>query len=242
MNECKGNPRLQKALAMALYIHWRLGRCSCLQNYTINKLHTITKISPTTLKKYLPILKELGWVRFEGKNNQHLTISKLCSHNEKKNIKVDEFCHKTFKDTYYSLRAFIALTIQARKDFIKRTLQSVENPKGLKEYRSALKIAKRLVEKNILHSVSDKYREWGITLERFAQEMGNCVSTACKTIKYAVLHGWVWKYRNYNQIYARGVNKRQVYPYTFTTKNNMYEIYPNIFRLTPPMLSALVGA
>ena len=75
INECKGKPRLQKALAMALYIHWRLGRSSCLQNYTINKLHTITKISPTTLKKYLPLLKELGWVKFQGKDNQHLIIS-----------------------------------------------------------------------------------------------------------------------------------------------------------------------
>ena len=237
INQCKGTPRLQKALAMALYLKWHLGRSSCLQNYTINKLRTITGVSATTLKKYIRILKQLGWVRFDGKDEQHIVIGKLSSHNEKRNIKVDKFCHKTFRDTYYSLRAFIALTIQAKKDFIKRTLQSVREPKGGKEFRSTLKLVKRLVKQGVLNSRYDEFKDFGISLKRIAKETGNCVRTAFNTMKYAIENGWATKQRNYEQFYAPRISKEDMVGFHFSTNNNLYIIHANKYNIKASVLN-----
>lgn len=231
INQTKGQPRLQKALALALYLKWKFGRSSCLHNYTINKIHTMTGVSATTLNKYMPILKQMGWVRFEGKNKQHIVITKLCSHNENRNIKVDKFCHKTFKDTYYSLRAFLALILQAHKDFIKRTLQSVSDPKGAKEYRSARKLVKRLVRQGILNSRFDKYKELGLSLKRIAKETGNCIRTAFNTMQYAIKKGWATKKHNFDQFFAPNVCGLDIIGYNFATKNNLYKVYANTYTL-----------
>ena len=231
MNQIKGQPRLQKALALALFLKWKFGRSSCMQNYTINKIHSLTGVSATTLKKYLPILKEMGWVHFEGKNNQHIVITKLCSHNEERNIKVNKFCHKTFKDTYYSLRAFLALIIQSHKDFIKRTLQRVSDPKGAKEYRCARKLVKRLVRQGVLCDRYDKYKEYGLSLKRIAKETGNCIRTAFNTMQYAIKHGWTTKKHNFEQTCAPKIYFMNVHGYTFATKNNLYKVYANTYTL-----------
>ena len=58
MNEMKGQPRLQKALAFAIFLKFKLGRSSLMRNYSTNKIHTLTGISATTINKYLPVLIE----------------------------------------------------------------------------------------------------------------------------------------------------------------------------------------
>lgn len=241
LNECKGQPRLQKLLAVALYIKEKLGRSACMKDYTINKLHTLTGISATTLKKYMPMLIKLGWVRFYGKNGRDLVVGKLCSKHDERNIRVDGFCFKSFKDVYYSLRAFLALVIQARKDFIKRTLQSVREPKSPKEFRSARKLVRRLVKQKVLKSVYQEYVEAGLGYKRIAKEIGNCVRTAVNTIAYAVKHGWVVKYHHTEQVHANNINYAVVDGYTFATRDNLYITSANIYELSNEVSSALHG-
>jgi hypothetical protein len=202
INECKGQPKLQKALALALYMKHCFGRSSMVSDYSINKLHTITGVSATTLKKYLPVIREHGWLKYEGKCNNHLEICHLSSHSKGRNIKVDRFCFKSFKDVYRSLRAFLALIIQSRKDFIKRTIQIATDPKRGQNFKAARKFMKRLVRKGSLRSIYDEYKELGLGYKRIAKETGNCVKTAQNTMKYAIKHGWVKKETRFKRVFS----------------------------------------
>lgn len=231
MNECKGQPRLQKAVAMALYLKFKLGRSSMMRNYSINKIHNLTKISATTIKKYLPILKENGWVTFCGKKQQHLIVNKLSSHTENRNICVDIFCFDSFADTYRSLRSFLALIIQSHKNFIKRTLQIATNPQKGENFKDARKLVKRLVKQGILRDVYSTYKEYGLSFKRIAKETGNCVRTAQRIMQYAINKNWVKKQNHVEKVFVPNINYYKVEGYTYSTKNNLYRVYSNTYEL-----------
>lgn len=236
-NECNGDPRLQKALAFTILLKERLGRTSIMCNYSINKIHILTKISPTTIKKYLPILIENGWVDFCGKNCQHLIVKKMCSGVKDRNIKVDKFCFDTFSDVYRSVRSFIALLIQARKDFVRRTIRIATDPQNGEDFKSARKLLKRLVKQGIAKGVYEKYKEYGLSLKRIAKETGNCIRTAQRTMKYAIEHGWAAKKHHFEQIFAPKISFRHVDGYTYSRKNNLYKIYANTYELNISLLA-----
>jgi len=238
MNECKGNPRLQKAVAMAVYIKFKLGRSSLMKDYSINKIHDLTGISATTIKKYMPILVEHGWLLFSGNDKRHMTIGRLCSQTEKRNICIDKFCYKSYKDVYRSLRAFLFLIIQSHKDFVKRTIQIATDPKRGEDFKAARKLVKRLVKQKVIGEIYDKYKEFGISLKRIAKETGNCIRTAQEIVKYAIKKHWAKKQNNFDQMYVQGCYYRSInfFPfakdYTFSTKNNLYKINANTYKLS----------
>lgn len=231
ITECKGQPKLQKALALALYMKHCFGRSAMLKNYSINKIHNVTGISATTIKKYLPILVEYGWIDFVGKENEHLIVCKLASHTAGRNIKVDKFCFKSFLDVLRSLRAFIALLIQAHKDFVKRTIQTFAAPETTIEFKAARKQVKRLVRQGVLSGVDSAYKEYGLSFKRIAKETGNCVRTAQRIIKYAIAKGWVGKHHNQEIIYLPNICYRYVDGCTFTTKDYIYKVNANTYTL-----------
>lgn len=232
INECKGEPRLQKALAFAIYLKFKLGRSSFMESYSINKIHNLTRISATTIKKYLPILIENGWVSFCGKQNQHLVVSNLSSHTKGRNIKIDRFCFDSFSEVYHSLRAFLALLIQSHKDFIKRTIQIATNPKVGENCKAARKLMKRLVKQGIIKSMYGTYKEYGLSLKRIAKEVGNCVRTTQRIMQYAISKNWVRKENHIEEIHSPKVFYMPIDGYTFTTKNNIYKVHANTYTLS----------
>jgi hypothetical protein len=236
MNECKGQPKLQKALAIAVLLKQRLGRSSMMRNYSINKIHTLTKISATTINKYMPILIENGWVSFCGKNNQHLIVSKLCSHTDGRNICVDKFCFESFADVYRSLRAFLALIIQSHKDFIKRTIQIATDPKRGQNFKGARKLVKRLVRQGLLRSIYDAYKEYGLGYKRIAEETGNCIRTAQRIMQYAVRKRWTKKQSHYERVYAPNYFSDD---YTYHKDKFMYIVHANTYELSKAVSSSI---
>lgn len=225
----KGQPRLQKALAFAIFLKFKLGRSSMMRDYSINKIHTITRISATTINKYMPILIEKGWVRFEGKNQQHLIVCKLASHAENRNICIDKFCYDSYKDVYRSLRAFLALIIQSHKDFIKRTIQIATNPKRGQKFKAARKLVKRLVKQGILKSIYDAYKELGLSLKRIAKETGNCVRTAQNIMNYAISKKWCSKRHHYEKVKSANYYYDG---YMFYKNGNLYNVFSNTYVLS----------
>lgn len=232
INDIKGKPQQQKAVAIALFIKAKVGRDSTIHNYTINKIRKITGMSAATIRKFMPIMKRMGLIHFSGKNNEHLIISRLASDIKKRNICVDKFCFNSYKDVYNSLRAFIALIVQSHKDFVKRTLQIAHNPQHGEDCKGARKLVKRLVKQGILKSVYDEYKEYGLSYERIARETGNCVRTAQNIINYAIKKKWATKKHNFEKIFAKNVYYRKVEGYTFSTKHNIYLIHANTYQLS----------
>lgn len=184
--DCRCDQRRQKAVAIALYIKQCLGRDSTLKDFTFNKLHKLTGISPTTLRKYMPILIDNGWVTFSGKRNQHLVANRISSKTDNRNASIDCSQATSFKEILTLLRARIVLMIQERKDYIKRTIQAASNPSNYKEGKEARSILKRLVRNGVVASMFSCYRELGISLKRIAEEIGVCVKTAQKIIGKAI--------------------------------------------------------
>ncbi len=239
MNRCKQDQMLQKALAFALFLKSRLGRDCTLRNYTTNQIHVLTNIQASTIKKYLRILRQQGWVTFSGNNGQHLSISNLCSHTAKRNIVVDTFVWDSFKSVIRSIRAFIALAIQARKDFIRRTIQIATNPQKGQNFKAARKLVKRFVKQGILNGRYQWYKEYGLSLKRIAKEIGVCVRTAQYIMNFAVENEFVAKYHNFKQVCAKNVHFMDIGGYTFTTNNNMYVVKANLYVLNKDVAMSL---
>ena len=79
LNEVKGQPMQQKALAFAVYIKFKVGRDSIVKDFSINKIRKITGLSATTINKYLPILLQNGWASICGSTKKHLVVNRLAS-------------------------------------------------------------------------------------------------------------------------------------------------------------------
>ena len=229
MNSIKGDPRKQKAVALAICIKNVCGRQSTIYNYTPNKIHAMTGVHPNTFKSLLPTLIELGIIQFDGANKEHMVIKRLHSTRKARNINV-HYTKKTYTEIYKGLRAFLFLMIQKRKDFIKRTLQIVHNPTRWDDFRRARKTVKRLVCQGILRDTD--FKEYGISYKRIAKELGNCIRTAQRVVTYAIEQNWCEKTQNFIRYNMKGVNYREVYGLTFTTRNYGFVVNANTYRLS----------
>lgn len=240
-SDVRGNPQQQKAVSLALYLKSKLGRSSTITNYTPNKVRTMTGVCQKTFLRYLPLMVEMELVSFAGRHNEHLVINRLSSKTKMRNIDVAKFCYKSFTEVYRSLRAFIVLLIQSRKDYIKRTLQAAHAPKHSDDCKAARREVKRLVRNGTLKDVNEKYNEYGTSYKRMAKETGNCERTTENIIKYAIKKRWVKKTVNIIQTFMRGVMFTDVPGYDFTTKNNGYELKANMYRLMPSIARSLTN-
>lgn len=231
MNDIVGSPRRQKSVALAIIMKKTLPDHSTILNYNPNKVQRLTGINQNTFRKYLPLMVEMGLVRFDGINGEHLVVCCLHSKDKKRNIDIHRFSFRSFAEVYNSLRAFLALLIQQRKEYVRRTLQIARDPQKGDDFTAARKAVKRLVRRGVLKSVNESVREWGISLKRIAKETGNCVRTAERIVSYACRKKWWSKTRNYEWVIMRGVNRRFVPGFTFTTWNYGFVVHPNTYRL-----------
>lgn len=228
MHECRGDQRRQKAVAIALYIKHCIGRNAMMNDFTFNKLHNLTGISTTTLKKYMPFLISEGWVTFTGKNNKHLVICKLASHRARRNFNIDFFDFSSFKGVLNSIRTLLAVMIQKRKDFIRRTIQTASNPSSAKEYKDARSILRRLVKDGAITSVHTCYNELGISLAKIARELCVCVKTAQNIIGMAIKSNILSKERHTERVFSPNY---LVDGYTFYYNSCSYLVHANTYTI-----------
>lgn len=239
-NELRGDPALQKALAIAIYLKSLFGRTSTLHHWTYNKLHRISRISAATLRKYLPVMTRHGWVCFHGRDNEHLVISRLASHSSGRNIRIDEFLLTSFKDTYRSLRAFVALAVQARKDYVRHTIQTYRSPSSADELRRARKNMKRLVRQGVLKGLDDEFVELGLSLKRIAKETGNCIRTAQRIMRFAIDMSWCRRKVNRELYQLKGVCFRDTDGlFTYSTRDYVVLMRANNYFLKEDIAESL---
>lgn len=233
MNDVKGSTMQQKALAMAVYLKHRIDRRdSTLYNFSPNKIKTITGIAPKTLMRYLPTMLSCGYAAFTGKNREHLLIKRLSSHSDYGNIDISNFRFDSFSEVYNSLRAYIFLMLQARKDYVRRILQAVKNPPKGADYKEIRRKVKVLVNRGIIRNAQQEYREFGLSFKRIAKEIGICTRTAENVVNFAVKKAWVKKERHVSQFFFPKVNRYPVKGCTFSTRNNVYVVRANSYALS----------
>lgn len=230
-NLIKGDPRKQKAAAIALCLKYVCGRNSIIRNFNPNKISKLIHVSPNTFTKYLPVMLSIGIVHFEGTRNEHLVVSKLHSSHKERNIDIHRFDFKSFDTIFQSLRAFIALLIQKRKDYVRRILQLAYNPYPGDDCKAARRKVKTLVRQGILKVI--RWTERGISYKRFATELGCCVRTAQRVIEYAISKRWCRKETHFGYRYMKGVNYLELDNYTFTTRDYGFVVSANTYTLSP---------
>lgn len=230
INDIKGNPRKQKAVAIAICLKRATGRASIVRDYNPNRIHNLIGISPSTFNTYLPLMVEMGLVSFDGVDNRHLVIRCIQSSRRRGNIDIHRFVFKTFSTVYNSLRAFLMILIQRRKDYIRRILQTAYNPYPWDDCRSAKQKVKSLVNKGVLKTT--EWVERGLSYKRIAKEVGCCIRTAERVVAFATGKRWCRKTTHFIHTYLRGIHYHEYEGCTFTTDNYGYVVLANTYRLS----------
>lgn len=231
-----GAPTLQKALALALLIKHRIGRCGLMKRCTTNKLHDLTGVSAVTIEKYMPYILHHDWLKIENGNLIAPCLGSNCRH---RNIDISQFNYNSFADVYRSLRAFIALSVQSKKEFLKHVIQAATEPQNLRAYKCARRIVKSLVKRNILPADWRTFKENGLSFRRIARETGNCITTAQRIIKYAIAQCWVTKHSNRRYMLMPFIRFREWEGATYSTLHHVCYVGANSYTLADNILSAL---
>ena len=230
----------QKLLATAIYLKCKL-KDSKFKHYTLNKRAVATNLDYKTLRKYMPLLQSNGYVHIEGTGkNQIFVVNSLASKRTTQNIDIGKYDFASLKNTIKSLGAFIVIRLQSKKDEMKQLSQNLHDPKNSASYKAARKKAKKLIREGVLQSLNQEYKEYGLSYKRIAKELGCSLATAVKIVKWVVENGWATKQRNFERIYAKGVNGMPVEGYTFATKDNLYIIHPNTYTLSPSVRASFL--
>lgn len=225
-----GRKEIAKAVSLSLFVKNRY-KSSTINNFTYKKLSDITGLSVTALRKRVSTLKALGYVQFIGSNREHLLFCSLSSKTKHRNIDISYFKFDNIRDLDRSVFASFLIEIQRRKDFARHMIQTVADGKTIREIKSAKRSCRR-------YGYGEEYHEYGISLRRIAKDMGLCIKTSLKVIKWAIRQNFITKEHNQSQRYVKGIGKTVSflggdYDFTFCTKDNEYYIFANTYCLTP---------
>lgn len=221
------NDRLVKALSLAIFVKNQIVS-STINNYTIDKLHILTSLHSTTIKKRLDTLKQMGLVKFVGKNKEHMIFESITSSSEHRNVYAEFVMFDNIKDIEKALYALLVVEIQKAKDFVKHTIQSMNNPSNLDEHKKAKKICNR-------NGYGNEYKEYGISYKYIAKRIGVCLQKAFNVVKFAIEKGFLNKFNRQKQEFSYRIGCTSKYDenkdYTFCTLNNKYTILANVYSI-----------
>lgn len=221
------NKELLKAIAMFLLIRKRLGS-NILKDYSTNKLVSIIGAHARTIKKRMCMLRQYGLVSVVGKT---LMLRSIVSKHAKRNVKLGErkMEYSSLKSVEYSLQSILVVVIQNRKDFAKRTIRNAHGAShDYKVVKSARDAARRF-------GYGFEYVEKGLSYKTIAKKLGVCIKTAVEIVKFAVKRTILKKETHSIATYMQSVCGREVYGYTFTTRNYGYNILANTYSVAPSL-------
>ena len=225
-----GRKDVAKAVSLSLFVKSRY-KSSVINDFTYAKMHRITGLSISSLKRRIGILKGFGLVKFIGTNGQHLCFLGLCSGTKHRNIDISYFVYDSIEDCDRSVFASFLVEIQRKKDFAKHAIQKATvSGRTVKEIKAAKRSCKR-------YGYGREYHEFGISMKRIARDMGVCVKTALEIVRWAVEQHLIEREHCQKQKYVKGIVKLACFldgmtDFTFCTKDNEYYILASHYSLT----------
>lgn len=237
------NPELRKAIAFSLFIKSRVVSSS-VPNWTVNKLHEISGVSATTVKKRLRVLRQHDMVSFTGKGNHCIVFNSLKSHTSHRNINIkdvdfisDSLLSKNknaqnvkFIDNV--LTALLVVEIQNHKNFARQMIQQSEQPKDLNKLKEAKKACNRF-------GYSVKFIDNGISYKHMAQKIGCGIQKAFDIVKFATRTRILLKMRNVQKFYfpgAKFIKEELLRMFTYIRGNIAYKVGANRYQLCDGMV------
>lgn len=187
------NSNIIRAIALLIFVK-HINPTSCVINFTLYKLHKLTGLHYTTLRKRLQSLKRLGLIEFIGKGQTTLRFKRISSKNNRNNICLDHIVFDSVADVEKSLYAQFIVEIQIQKEFVKQVINSRNNPKDYKELDWAKDTKKRCG----IHA--DKFEDWGLSYKTIARKLHISIQKALAIVKYALRKKFIRKVRQSKQV------------------------------------------
>lgn len=195
-----------KAIALILFYQMRVleneAECNSkglyywrISNFSYNKFHSLTGLHINTLKTRLRIAERNGWAKRQGKDLVFDSKALKSSH-QRNNYTL----HQGFKriiELQDWLLAHIIVNIQEAKEYARDIFGKVANPKDLKEYKRARRIAK---EKYPDHQ---EFADNGISYRCLVMNMGIRKTKLKVLLRFAELKGIIYRHRNTTMVGER---------------------------------------
>lgn len=229
VNNLFGDTASLKAIAFVLFFYHK-SKGNVLKHWSYNKLKKITGVHPSTIKKRIQTLREIGFVKEE---NSSLVFLSIVSKHIERNINISEICYDTIKDVEKSLYAILLCIVQSRKDFCKRTIRQAHNARQYKVVKKAMKVARK-------YGWNSSYIENGLSYKRIATFLSVSLKSAFEYVKYAVKKGFLLVKNHFMPTFIRNVNHYPIPGYCFTTTNYAYKVGANTYTITSKLFDTQI--
>ena len=218
------DPRLLKAVAFVLFFRHKHGKFSTIKNFTVNKLHEMTGLHSTTIRKRLDTLKDYGLVRIERGNLAFLSLTS--KNHANRNLKLSKFSYKTIKEVEYNLHCLLFTVKLQRMNFAKSAILKATDGKNYNDVKTGRRLSRK-------YGYGKEFIDCGISYRSIADFLKIGVSKAVLVVKNAVLRRFVTLKRNVEAVFMQNVNYLSLDGYTFTTRNYAYKVKANSYVLAP---------
>lgn len=218
-----GSKKLLKSIAMLLLIRKKTNGKDRFRKFKYNHLVEITGMHPNTIKERMHTLVEYGLAIF---NEDTLMLRSITSRHAKRNIRLSKFNYENVKSVEISLRSLLIVILQNRKNFCQRAIRNSNNGRSAKRIKSARMVSRK-------YGFGKEYVERGLSYRTIARKIGVCVKTVIETVKFGVKRHFFKKETHFIPTFMPCVNKREVFGYTFTTRNYGFVVQSNTYKVAP---------
>lgn len=235
------NPRISKdyikSLAMFCYLKESF-KASVVPNYTIDKIHNVTRLHRKTVEKRVKLLLQLGYVEIvtTAKGDVQLKLNKVAARHDNRNIDLNCVVLDSVKTIEKSLYAVYLGEIQKHKDYVRQTIYEAHNSCNLGKLKDAKKRGR---------GYDDKFVDNGLSYKGIAKRLNCSIQKAWEIVRFAVEYDFIVKIKRQYQMFCRDAKRRfnycknDVLKFMFATKNNLYCILANRYALGSRLQSQL---
>lgn len=237
----KGNKVRIEALAFLVMLKKHSVQ-STINNFSVNKVSSITGCSWATCKKYIALLVDLKLVDFNEEKNL-LTVRRISSGTKHRNLCIDGIDFRKLKFAKDSIRHLIHILSLSAKHTVKKAIRIANNPKKwLKEgyfdnRNAALQFCKKFVDQNA-ETGKYEYKEMGVSYKTIAKEFGCSPMTAVRIIRDGIRAHLFTKHKHYEYkkldfgMLKEHENYGEMFGYTFITKKGYgFKVEANSYEL-----------
>lgn len=220
IHRANDSKQTQKAVALVLFCKDHLG-VDYVDNFSYNKLHNITGLHDTTLRKRVKALIGMG-LAFMQKGR--LVFARIKKNQKRNNFSLDTTDLKTIRD-YEKLVVISGIAVILHdKEFAKNVIDNLHNPKCLNDLKKARQLARSYEYTS--------YKDNGISYGYMAKKFNCCIKTMVETVKFAVKNEFLVLKNNVEKLFSKNVCHfldKYNSAFTFSTENFIYKVHANSY-------------
>lgn len=200
-------------------------------DFSFNKLHNMTGLHYVTLRKRMATLEGMSLIMRHGKEKRNLSFLRVHRSCDRNNILFPDGELKSVKDYEDALLSITIVETQRHKEYVHKLINTIKHSHNYADVKKACR------KVNGEYEGVREYVDNGISYRYLSKKMGVSLQKAFQVVRFAVEKKFVELKKNFEQIFSRGVNyyldkKNSIF--TFSTKNNIYMVKANTYRVLLP--------